>query len=397
MLKKRTLWILLLVLALAACGSPEATPTDAPTEEPAAEPIAEPIDPMAGLPQWDAPPEMTIDPDAIYLATFVTEEGDIEVELLAQEAPVTVNNFIFLAEEGYYDNTTFHRVIPDFMAQGGDPSGTGAGGPGYVFEDEISFNYIFDGPGYLAMANAGPGTNGSQFFITYAPTLYLNAQHTIFGIVVEGMDVAEALTPRDPQESPDYDGSALITVTIEEIEESRIPEPETADLLRPELDGTRPLAELELAEREALYTGMPEMVIDTEAAYSARIETTQGDIVVALDAAAAPQTVNSFYVLANLGYWDNFPVIYVEPEFFILSGSPSDAVTSDVGYPIPVEMELSNHSLNGDSKQLHYLAVLLPLVQHILDHQYEYRSKLFEGDQHFELEQTLVIQHHIRK
>jgi len=338
MLKKRTIWILLLVLVLAACESTEAVPTETPTDVP----TAEPTDIMAGFQQWDAPPEMTIDPDAIYLATFETDEGTFKVELLAQEAPVTVNNFIFLAEEGFYDNTTFHRVIENFMAQGGDPSGTGMGGPGYVFEDEIGFNYIFDGPGYLAMANAGPDTNGSQFFITYAPALYLNAQHTIFGIVVEGMDVVEALTLRDPEENPDYPGSTLLSVTIEEIDESLIPEPDTSDLVRPELDDTRPLAELDFTERESLYTGMPELVIDPEAAYTAVIETTQGDIVVALDAAAATQMVNSFYVLANLGYWDNFPIIYVEPDFFVLSGSPNDAVTSDVGYAIPVETSLSN-------------------------------------------------------
>ena len=110
---------------------------------------------------------MTIDPSKVYIATFKTEKGDIVTELYADRAPVTVNNLVFLANEGFYDNTTFHRVLEDFMAQGGDPTGTGAGGPGYQFEDEIDFELSFDRPGLLAMANSGPGTNGSQFFFTF--------------------------------------------------------------------------------------------------------------------------------------------------------------------------------------------------------------------------------------
>ena len=114
--------------------------------------------------QWDAPPELTIDPAKIYLATFKTAKGNIQVQLFADKAPITVNNFIFLARQGYYDNTTFHRVLTDFMAQGGDPTGTGSGGPGYTFEDEFSPDLLFNEPGLLAMANGGPNTNGSQFF-----------------------------------------------------------------------------------------------------------------------------------------------------------------------------------------------------------------------------------------
>ncbi|MBN2555065.1 MAG: peptidylprolyl isomerase [Anaerolineales bacterium] len=335
---KRMIAVALSALVLAACGTSAAVPTETPTVEP----VVEAADPMEGVQQWVEAPDMTIDPDAIYLATFQTEAGDFQVELLASEAPVTVNNFIFLAESGFYDDSTFHRVIPGFMAQGGDPTGTGAGGPGYVFDDEISFNLIFDGPGYLAMANAGPGTNGSQFFITYAPTLYLNAQHTIFGRVVEGMDVVDSLTPRDPEASPDFEGSILYTVTIEEIEESLIPVPEAVDLLRPELEDGRPLGGLEIAAREGLFTAPPEMVIDVEGEYTATIQTTQGDIILRLDAAAAPETVNNVYVLANLGYWDAFPIVYIEPNVFVLTGSPGNAVSSDIGYVIPVETELSN-------------------------------------------------------
>jgi len=354
MVMKRTMAILLLVFLLAACGTTEAEPTATPTPEPetaesAVDPMTQLLEPepavdvMEGFMQWDEAPEMTIDPDAIYLATFETEAGNFQVELLASEAPVTVNNFIFLAEQGFYDDTTFHRVIPGFMAQGGDPSGTGMGGPGYFFEDEISFDLLFDGPGYLAMANAGSDTNGSQFFITYVPTLYLNGVHTIFGVVVDGMDVVEELTPRDPEEAPDYEGSALYTVTIEEIEESLIPEPDVeTDVVSPELEEGRPLADLTVEEREDLYTGMPDMVIDPEQTYIAYVETTQGDVTITLDPTAAPMTVNNFFVLANLGYFDDFPIVYVEPEIFIVTGSPGNEIASDVGYVVPAELSLSN-------------------------------------------------------
>ncbi|NPV07962.1 MAG: peptidylprolyl isomerase [Anaerolineae bacterium] len=166
--------------------------------------------------QWTSPPPMTIDTAKTYFATLKTEKGDIRVELFADWAPKTVNNFVFLAREGFYDNTTFHRVLADFMAQGGDPTGTGSGGPGYRFEDEIDPGLAFDEPGLLAMANAGANTNGSQFFITFVPTPWLNGAHTIFGRVVEGMDVALSLRLRDPRENPSYPGDTLFTVEIEE-------------------------------------------------------------------------------------------------------------------------------------------------------------------------------------
>jgi cyclophilin family peptidyl-prolyl cis-trans isomerase len=148
---------------------------------------------------YEQPPEMVIDPDKHYTATIETEKGDIVVRLFADKVPHTVNNFVFLAQEGFYDNTMFHRVIPDFMAQAGDPTGTGRGGPGYDFADEFHPTLKHDKPGILSMANAGPNTNGSQFFITYAPTPWLNGKHSVFGRVIRGMDVLLALSPRDPQ------------------------------------------------------------------------------------------------------------------------------------------------------------------------------------------------------
>jgi len=163
---------------------------------------------------YDAPPEMTIDTSKTYYATIKTAKGDIKLELFDDQAPVTVNNFVFLARDGYYDGVTFHRVIEDFMAQAGDPTGTGSGGPGYQFEDEIVPELTFDSAGLLAMANAGPGTNGSQFFITFKETPWLDGKHTIFGKVVEGMEVLGQITRREPGD--DVPGDVIQTIVIEE-------------------------------------------------------------------------------------------------------------------------------------------------------------------------------------
>jgi cyclophilin family peptidyl-prolyl cis-trans isomerase len=148
--------------------------------------------------QWDAPPPMTIDPGRRYSATLRTSEGDLIVDLLAEEAPRTVNNFVFLAREGYYDGVPFHRIIKDFMVQTGDPTGTGAGGPGYRFEDEpVRLRYT---KGIVAMANAGPNTNGSQFFIVHGREVKLPPNYTIFGRVREGLEVLDKIaeTPVAP-------------------------------------------------------------------------------------------------------------------------------------------------------------------------------------------------------
>jgi cyclophilin family peptidyl-prolyl cis-trans isomerase len=164
----------------------------------------------------DCPP-MTIDASKQYFATLHTEKGDIKLELFAREAPLAVNSFLFLARHGWFDGVTFHRVLPGFVAQAGDPSGTGFGGPGYAFDNEISPDLQFDAPGVLGMANAGPGSNGSQFFITYAPAPRLNGGYTVFGRVISGMDVLENLTPRDPSQAMDLPpGDMILSVTIEE-------------------------------------------------------------------------------------------------------------------------------------------------------------------------------------
>ena len=146
-----------------------------------------------------SPPSGALDTTKTYTARLKTEKGDIVVELYADRAPLTVENFVNLARAGFYDGTTFHRVIRGFMAQGGDPTGTGTGGPGYEFGDEFDSSLRHDGPGILSMANAGPGTNGSQFFITHGATPHLDDRHSVFGRVTEGMDVVQALRERDPQ------------------------------------------------------------------------------------------------------------------------------------------------------------------------------------------------------
>jgi cyclophilin family peptidyl-prolyl cis-trans isomerase len=165
--------------------------------------------------QWNNAPEMEIDPKKEYKATITTDKGDMVFKLHADKAPKTVNNFVFLARQGYYNGTKFHRVINDFMAQGGDPTGTGMGGPGYKFEDEFHPSLRHSGRGILSMANAGPGTNGSQFFITHRATPHLDNKHSVFGELVEGEDVLMAIPERDPS-NKNAPAGQLISVTIQE-------------------------------------------------------------------------------------------------------------------------------------------------------------------------------------
>jgi cyclophilin family peptidyl-prolyl cis-trans isomerase len=160
---------------------------------------------------------MTVDAETTYYATIETEGGDIVIELFPDVAPMAVNSFIYLAENGWFDGIMFHRVIPGFVAQTGDPSGTGYGNPGYSFSNEVSADLVFDRAGLVAMANSGPDTNGSQFFITYAATPNLNGSYTIFGEVIEGMDVVDGITPRDPQQGGDIPfGDVILNITIDE-------------------------------------------------------------------------------------------------------------------------------------------------------------------------------------
>jgi peptidyl-prolyl cis-trans isomerase B (cyclophilin B) len=147
--------------------------------------------------QWQHPPAMQIDESKTYKVTLETSQGVIDLELYPKHAPVTVNNFVFLAREGFYDGVTFHRVISDFMIQGGDPTGTGRGGPGYRFQDECKGNPLTHEAKVISMANAGPNTNGSQFFITHCPQPHLNGKHTVFGKAVKGAEVVDAIRQGD--------------------------------------------------------------------------------------------------------------------------------------------------------------------------------------------------------
>ena len=159
------------------------------------------------------PPSGGLDKDKSYSATFKTAHGDFEVQLYGDMVPLTVENFVNLANAGFYNGTTFHRVIPGFMAQGGDATGTGTGGPGYRFADEFHRSLRHDSAGILSMANAGPNTNGSQFFITHGPTPHLDERHAVFGKVVKGMDVVLSIRERDPMSDP-RPGDKLISVEI---------------------------------------------------------------------------------------------------------------------------------------------------------------------------------------
>jgi len=214
MVSKALSWIvgiilISVVLILVSCGGSTPAPTPAPPPQPSPEKA-----PEVKIMKWNSPPAMTIDTGKKYTATFETEKGNMVFELFAEDVPVTVNNFVFLARAGFYDGSTFHRVIPGFMAQGGDPTGTGTGGPGYKFADEFTGHRHVTGA--LSMANSGANTNGSQFFITYALQRGLDGKHSVFGQIIEGMDALEALTPRAPNQNPQFEGDKIIRITIGE-------------------------------------------------------------------------------------------------------------------------------------------------------------------------------------
>lgn len=193
--------VLLVALVAVSCG--EKAPEPAPEQATAVKPKT-----------YSSPPAMTIDTSKQYTAIIETEKGNMVLELFAKDVPVTVNNFVFLAREGFYDGSTFHRVLPGFMAQGGDPTGTGMGTAGYHFDDEFTGHK--HEAGALSMANSGANTNSAQFFITFTPQPGLDGKHTVFGQLIEGMDVLESLTPRDPSQNPQFEGDKILRITIKE-------------------------------------------------------------------------------------------------------------------------------------------------------------------------------------
>ena len=209
--------LIVAVVAFWAFSPKEAAPVEAvATDAAAAEVPPAGEAPQVTSKEYAAAPEMTIDVNKQYFANFkMANGGEFVIQLYPDKAPITVNSFVFLARDGYFNGVTFHRVLDGFMAQGGDPTGTGAGGPGYEFVNEDS-DLTFDKAGVVAMANAGRDTNGSQFFITFAPADFLNGGYTIFGQVTEGMDVVNAITRRDPDQNPTFVGDAIESVTITE-------------------------------------------------------------------------------------------------------------------------------------------------------------------------------------
>ncbi len=198
-------------------AAPTLAPFEVATVVPADTSAALPADVAARNGFYSAPPPMTIDPAKEYTATITTPRGDIVIRLRPDLAPIAVNNFVFLARAGFYDGVTWHRVLQGFMAQGGDPSGTGGGGPGYTIKDEFGPEMIFDRPGIVAMARTdAPDSGGSQFFITTAPAPYLNGQYTIFGEVIAGQDIVNGIPLRDPDKGATTPGEAMLKVTIME-------------------------------------------------------------------------------------------------------------------------------------------------------------------------------------
>lgn len=219
---------LLITRANPASEATAPTPEVVPTESAAVIPTAVAVDPAAPVPgvqptatryNFDAPPPMTIDPAKRYTATIITPRGEVVAELLPELAPQSVNNFVFLARENFYNGLTWHRVLPDFMAQGGDPEGTGAGGPGYSIPAEFTDEIRFDQPGLLAMARSSdPDSAGSQFFITTGAAPWLDSQYTIFGRVISGQEFVNAIPLRDPSNPADLaqPGEAILGITISE-------------------------------------------------------------------------------------------------------------------------------------------------------------------------------------
>ena len=376
-MNKRTLLVLtvlaLAVVLMAACSpatpQPAAAPaatampaeTAAPAAAPATEPAPEPtaaapapevtaapdtrpivpapvegqrpladLTPAERLDRFSGPAAPAIDPKAIYLATIVTDQGNIVAELY-QDTPEGTNNFVTLAQNGYYDGLTFHRVEPGFVIQGGDPAGNGSGGPGYTIPAEINHLHT---KGALAWArtsdeiNPERNSSGSQFYVTLDATPFLDGGYSVFGQVIEGMDVAEKITV----------GDKIQKIEISEATASLMPTPEPTAVPNPPVAAEgRPLAKVKLEERSGVYNAAPALTLDPAKSYAATIETDKGNIVVELDPKTAPATVNNFVLLSNLGFYDGMPVAHVQEGGYLVAGSPIKRPDSDVGYTLAVE------------------------------------------------------------
>lgn len=373
------------LVVLAACGignrREEPTPTpsatapaaeaaeemETPTPEP--EPEPEPLDATvsalgtqldridAGLPEapqdrdgfFSEPPESILQRGRIYYAVVRADSGDIIIQLFADRTPVTANNFVYLALTGFYDGTTFHRVIEDFMAQGGDPTGSGRGGPGYTFEDEFVGNLTFDRPYLLAMANAGPGTNGSQFFITFGPTTHLNMRHSIFGEVIGGHDAVDSITDRDP--GAEGAGDLIEAIDIYVSDDSFLPPPDPTPIpptptptptpYAPHqalaTDGERPLASLSPRERKSIFNSPPDTVIEEGQPYYLQLESNYGSMRLELFPGDAFVGVNNLAALAQTGFFDGTPILYQGRIDAVILGSLDGTTEGVAGYTLPLQ------------------------------------------------------------
>jgi cyclophilin family peptidyl-prolyl cis-trans isomerase len=279
----------------------KAVPAPAPD---GSRPLAQ-VPPADRADRFSGPAPMSIEPNQVYVATIVTPKGNIVAELYT-DTPESVNNFVTLAQNGFYDDLTFHRVEPGFVIQGGDPRGSGVGGPGYTIPAEIKHNL--------------------------ADTPFLDGAYTVFGQVIEGMDVAEKIGAGDKIERIDI-GTA---------QASRMPTPApTPEPKAPVAEEGRPLAKLPVEQREKLYNTAPSTTVDPNKSYQATIKTPKGDVVIDLDAKAAPATVGNFVLLANLGYYDGMPIAYLQTDSYAVLGSPKAQPGSDVGYALALEPSAS--------------------------------------------------------
>ena len=342
-----------LALVAVACGSDDPEPTPAPAQQSQTQP-APASQPESGAKQWDSPPDMVIDTSKGYGAVFELEKGEsFEVELYADKVPGVVNNFVFLAREGFYDGVTFHRVLEGFMAQTGDPTGTGTGGPGYRFESEFHPDLSHDSAGILSMANAGGlATNGSQFFITFRETAFLDylnpdgsekdcAQrgvscHSVFGKVTgDGMDVVNNITLRNPSEAT-APGDVISTIRIVEgARPAAAAAPQPTPEPTPEPQGGPP------------WDSPPDMVIDTSKGYGAVFELEKGEsFEVELYADKVPGVVNNFVFLAREGFYDGVTFHRVLEGFMAQTGDPTGTGTGGPGYRFESEFhpDLSHDS-----------------------------------------------------
>ncbi len=312
--------------------------------------VSMPADPVNRDGFFDQAPPYILDEGKVYYAVIRTASGNITIQLFADRTPVTVNNFIYLSLTGYYDATIFHRVLEDFMAQAGDPTGTGRGGPGYNFQDEFVGNLQFDRPYLLAMANSGPATNGSQFFITFVPTTHLNQRHTIFGEVISDQAVVDGITRRDPQAGGPAD--VIETIDIFESTESVLPAPEPTPVPTPTPSPTpaptpyaphqildedsRPLAQLDPVDRKNLFNTPPDEVLERDQPYGVTLESNYGSITLELFPDTAFDAVNNFAVLADIGFFDNVPIIYSSQSHSIFLGVLDGTRDGMVGYTLPL-------------------------------------------------------------